>query len=126
MTHHELLLAAADRLDCADGADGNCDMEPPCSEYATALRALAALAIPAPRPAREVADEFIRSIGNHLIPTYQQSKAIILELTAAIEADRLSRDPAAALLITGPHPTCPACESLVLPTGMCVNGCSAC
>jgi len=28
-----------------------------------------------------------------------------------------------ALFITGQHPTCPACESLVLPTGRCVNGC---
>lgn len=41
MTTRELLRAASDRLDCADGAEGDCDMEPPCSTYATALRTLA-------------------------------------------------------------------------------------
>jgi hypothetical protein len=39
------------------------------------------------------------------------------------DADTHSEQPNQALLITGKHPTCPACESLVLPTGMCVNGC---
>jgi hypothetical protein len=96
MTHHELLLAAADRLDCADGADGNCDMEPPCSEYATALRALTALPIPSPRPelrpAREVADDVMLGLfGEHFRrnPVVFNSRHEVV--MRAIEADRLSR-----------------------------------
>jgi hypothetical protein len=39
---------------------------------------------------------------------------------------RLPSNPgdSAILFITGQHPTCPACESLVLPDGKCVNGCA--
>ena len=28
------------------------------------------------------------------------------------------------VFLTGKHPTCPACESVVLPDGRCVNGCA--
>lgn len=33
-------------------------------------------------------------------------------------------ETAANVFVTGKHPTCPSCESLVLPDGKCVNGCA--
>jgi hypothetical protein len=54
--------------------------------------------------------------------------AIAADDTAILDGEPPAADPHfeqtnQALLLTGQHPTCPACESLVLPDGRCVNGC---
>jgi len=56
-------------------------------------------------------------------PCWDDIAGILDDVNAPSDTDTHLEQPNQALFVAGPFPACPACESLVLPTGKCVNGC---
>ncbi len=62
----------------------------------------------------------VRAEGD-VLPHISQQEAVITAVNRAVRSLASEQQATAAVFVTGDHKTCPACESLILADGTCVN-----